>query len=240
MPTHIYKPIDILGWIALALFTIAISRYSNIDLAVSSWFYDAGTSSFPLKDSLLFTRVFHDGTRKISTGLWLLCCFITWRSRRTEAFLGWLFIVVTALLTVTINGWFKRHSMHSCPWSLTEFGGSADYFRAFETLPAVPGPGRCLPSGHAAVGFMWIPLIYACALWRPQHLRNALLIIVPFALFCGGIQVARGAHLVTHVMWTAVICGLTTSLSFHAYQYRFYVGTVFLHISQRLQAETDR
>ena len=62
MPAHIYKPIDILGWIALALFTIAISRYSNIDLAVSSWFYDAGTSSFPLKDSLLFTRVFHDGT----------------------------------------------------------------------------------------------------------------------------------------------------------------------------------
>ena len=240
MPAHIYKPIDILGWIALALLTITVSRYSNIDLAVSSWFYDTSTGSFPLKDTFLFSRILHDGTRELSIGLWLLCSVITWRARHTEAFLGWLFVILTALLAVGINGWFKHNSMHSCPWSLTEFGGSADYFRAFETLPAIPGPGRCLPSGHAAVGFMWIPLIYACALWRPQHLRNALLIIVPFALFCGGIQVARGAHFVTHVMWTAVICGITTSLSFHAYQYRFYVGTVFLHIGQRLQAETAR
>ncbi len=235
-----HKPIDTLAWLSLALLTIAISRYSNIDLTVSSWFYDVSTSSFPLKDTFLFSRIFHDGTRKVSTGLWLLCCFITWRSRRTEAFLGWLFVVVTALLAVTINGWFKHHSMHSCPWSLSDFGGNADYFRAFEALPEIPGPGRCLPSGHAAVGFMWIPLIYACALWRPQHLRKALLIIVPFSLFCGGIQVARGAHFVTHVMWTAVICGLSTSLSFHAYQYRDFVGKALSQISQRFHTETVR
>ena len=240
MPAHIYKPIDILGWIALALLTITVSRYSNIDLAVSSWFYDTSTGSFPLKDTFLFSRILHDGTREFSIGLWLLCSVITWRARHTEAFLGWLFVILTALLAVGINGWFKHNSMHSCPWSLTEFGGSADYFRAFETLPAIPGPGRCLPSGHAAVGFMWIPLIYACALWRPQHLCKALLIIVPFAVLCGGIQVARGAHFVTHVMWTAVVCGLTTSLSFHAYQYRAYVSAVLSHIGQRLHAETVR
>lgn len=231
-------PIDTLGWLGLGLLAVLLSRYTNIDLIVSNWFFDQHTGEFPLRNTFLFSRVLHDGTHKISLALWLACWIMAWRARQTEALFGWIFVIATAFIAVSINGWFKHHSMHSCPWSLTEFGGEADYFRALSTLPPIPGPGRCLPSGHAGVGFMWIPMIYACATWWPRYLRKATTLIVLFALFCGGIQVARGAHFVTHIIWTAVICGLTTSLSFHVYQYRAYLSAAILRISQRLRAES--
>ncbi len=235
LPTLHSRPYDLLAWFGLGLLTIALSRYTNVDLISSSWFFDANTGEFPLRDSFLFARVFHDGTHNLSSMLWLGCWIMAWRSRHTESFFGWLFVIISALIAVSINGYFKHQSLHSCPWSLSEFGGTADYFRAFSTLPAIPGPGRCLPSGHAGVGFGWIAMIYACTKWWPQHVRKTVIIVLAFSLFCGGIQVARGAHFITHVLWTAVICGTSVSICFHLYQYRHGLGKILVMVGQRLQ-----
>ena len=106
-----------------------------------------------------------------------------------------------------INGWFKHVSTHSCPWSLTLFGGEADYFRMLAPLPAHPGSGGCSPSGHAGNGFMWIAAVYAAALWRPAWTRPLAVSVAVFGTLCAAAQIVRGAHFLSHVLLALALCG---------------------------------
>jgi membrane-associated PAP2 superfamily phosphatase len=239
-PLLLRWPIDTLFWMALAFSAVLLSRESNWDMTVANWFFDAAQQRFPLRDSLLWTSIFHDGSKKLTIALWLGMAAWAWREHRYQRATPWVFALITSVLAVGINGWLKAHSAHSCPWALSALGGTADYFRLLDATPDNPGPGHCLPSGHAAVGFMWIPLMYVVACWWPEQLRRITIFVISFGLFCGGIQIARGAHFPSHVIMAAAVCGLTTSLSFHAYQYRAYLGTAMLRISQRLRAESTK
>ena len=57
------------------------------------------------------------------------------------------YAVGAALLCVGLLWWLKQSTGVSCPWSVTEFGGSAAV--ADPGQPFLPKPGRCWPSGAA-------------------------------------------------------------------------------------------
>lgn len=231
-------PIDTLLWLGLALLAVIISRETNWDITISSWFYDATQAQFPLKDKALWSSFFHKGSKDLTIVIWLGIATLAWREHRYKRAAPWFFVLITSLLAVSINGWLKAQSAHSCPWALTIFGGTADYFRLLSPIPDNSGPGHCLPSGHSAVGFMWIPLIYVAACWWPKQLRRASIAVLSFGLFCSGIQIARGAHFVTHTLMAAAVCGIITSLCFHAYQFRAFLSTVITYIGNRLRVES--
>lgn len=74
-------------------------------------------------------------------------------------------------------------------------------FPLFGAVPALPGPGRCFPGGHASSGFAVMALFF---LFYPQRPRLA------WCCWCGGIalgmlmgfgQIMRGAHFLTHNLW---------------------------------------
>ena len=65
------------------------------------------------------------------------------------------------------------------------------------------GSGRCFSSGHATKGFAFLTQFF---LWRPFNRRRARLWLTAamlFGLAMGALQVVRGAHYVSHVLWTA-------------------------------------
>ncbi|MEK6789202.1 MAG: phosphatase PAP2 family protein [Pseudomonadota bacterium] len=212
------RPYDLLPWLALAAFTVFLSRYSNIDWQVASYFHGPSAGGFPLRNDELWLAA-HSLTRQISMLLWLmLLAFTAHRVRhgeRTERVQAGIFILLASAIALAVNGLLKTHSVHSCPWSLSAFGGKADFFRLLDPLPANPGSGGCLPSGHAAVGFMWWPVVYACIRWRPSLTAIAFAVVIAFGAFCGLIQIMRGAHFVSHVLMTAAVTGGCTSLTFH-------------------------
>lgn len=220
---------DLLLWLLLAAFTVVWSRYSQLDLQISQHFYDPAIAAFPLRNDPFWSGA-HALTRNLGTLLWLLLFAFTLREIRqhgsTDRIQAGSFILLASAVALSVNGFLKTHSVHSCPWNLTVFGGHADYFRLLDALPAHPGNGGCLPSGHAAVGFMWWPLVYACARWRPRFTSLAFLIVLAFGAFCGYLQVVRGAHLVSHVLLAASVTGLCTSALFHACtRHRFWQPT---------------
>lgn len=209
---------DLLLWLLLVLLTVCWSRESNFDWQVTSIFYDSATQSFPLRNGSIWSTA-HSLTRNLSTVLWVLLLVFTIRQARlkgsTDTVKAGAFILLASAVALGINGVLKTHSMHSCPWNLAAFGGQADFFRLLDPVPLNAGSGGCLPSGHAAVGFMWWPVVYACARWRPSLTPLAFIIVLAFGAICGYMQIARGAHFVSHVLMAAAVTGGTTSLIFH-------------------------
>ncbi|HZW13228.1 MAG TPA: phosphatase PAP2 family protein, partial [Noviherbaspirillum sp.] len=102
----------------------------------------------------------------------------------------------------------KAGSIHHCPWSLSRYGGFAPYLRIFDNLPIGASAGHCFPAGHASSA-LWLPSI--ATFWLPEQPRKARVafaatLLPGFAL--GLAQQARGAHFLTHTLWSVWIAVL--------------------------------
>jgi membrane-associated PAP2 superfamily phosphatase len=139
-----------------------------------------------MRDAWAFDVVGHKGLKWLMVAFWVFC--VAWRPLRRGA----LYMAVIAAVVVTL----KHYSPYSCPWDLFEYGGTK------------PDTGRCLPAGHPLVGFSLFGLYLALRGRRaaPYALAAALLI----GFLAGAIQVARGAHFPSHVLWTAWVAWAVT------------------------------
>jgi membrane-associated PAP2 superfamily phosphatase len=156
----------------------------------------------------------HDGGRWLSGAV--LLALVADACRRHAAGPGraqrWqaLGVVLLGLIVVPT---LKRASSTSCPWDLAEFGGQAAYVPHWSWGVADGGPGHCFPSGHAVAAFAFFALYFLWRPYRPAWARAWLLgTLVAGAVF-GAAQVLRGAHFVSHVLWSAWICWLVAALA---------------------------
>ena len=95
-----------------------------------------------------------------------------------------------------------------CPWDLREFGGAARHVSHWSGL-ADGGAGHCFPAGHAATGFSFFAGYFA---FRRTDRRQALawLAAAGFSgLLLGLGQQWRGAHFMSHTLWSGVVCWCT-------------------------------
>jgi len=85
------------------------------------------------------------------------------------------------------------------------------------------GPGRgghCFPSGHASGGFALLALYFAA---YPHVTKNAWRFLLPGILLgtsFGLAQQLRGAHFLSHDVWTAFLCWFMSLLIFSLFQGR--------------------
>jgi membrane-associated PAP2 superfamily phosphatase len=109
------------------------------------------------------------------------------------------------VLLPTLIAFSKRFSSVPCPWDLARYGGDAVY-RHNLSYPVGPAEiGHCFPAGHASGGFALLALYfaaYASARFPAVYLLPGILVGVVFALA----QQARGAHFISHDLWTLSIC----------------------------------
>lgn len=165
-------------------------RLAGLDHAVTGFFYDPAGGGFQLRDAWSLKTLGHDGLKWVMVGVWTGC--LAWKRLRRGALL-----MAAAAIVVTL---LKQASPYSCPWDLVSWGGSAE----------PPGPGRCLPAGHPVSGFMLFGLYFALWRERPRAARAALVAAWVIGLTAGAVQVARGAHFVSHVLWTAWVAWAVT------------------------------
>jgi membrane-associated PAP2 superfamily phosphatase len=181
---------------------IVLWEIQGWDRSVSQLFGNA--SGFALRDAWFTETVLHSGGRVLA-GIVLALLVVdlvrTPTAGPTRAQRGyWLGAIVAALTLVPA---LKRFSLTSCPWNLVEFGGTAEYVPHWLAGVADGGPGHCFPSGHAVSAFAFFGLYF---LWRPHRPRAARLVMAAVLLLgtlYGFGQLARGAHFVSHTMWSA-------------------------------------
>lgn len=189
----------LLGWDATGL-DLAIARLAG------------GAEGFALRHHWLLTDVLHDGGRRLSWLLALVLCAGVWLPFGPLVRLGSserLRLAGGALAAAFAVTALKRLSPVSCPWDLDTFGGVAHFVPHWRWIPD-GGAGHCFPAGHAASGFSFFGGWFA---FRDVDLPTArawLASALGIGLLFGLAQQARGAHFLSHTLWTAWICWCVT------------------------------
>jgi membrane-associated PAP2 superfamily phosphatase len=167
-----------------------------------------GDEFFPLRDSFLLTRVLHDGARRLAWAAATLLSVAVWWPvgplRRLDVQTR-AQVAVTGLLAPLAVSALKWFSVTSCPWDLSIFGGVARYFSHWSAI-ADGGSGHCFPAGHASAGFGFIGGYFAFRQVAPNISRAWLHGSLAAGTVLGIAQQVRGAHFMSHTLWTAFIC----------------------------------
>jgi membrane-associated PAP2 superfamily phosphatase len=195
-------------WIATlaGLLGLGLLEATSLDLALARLAYDPSRGVFPLREHVLTTRVSHDGLKLVAVAVfgWILVSI--WRpvgllARLDRGRRVYLFIAVAVCL-ITVSA-LKRGSALHCPWALLEFGGAHRYLRLFDAVPDGWQRGACFPAGHALSAFAYIGGYFA---WRDVDRRVArawLIAVIVAGAWAGVSQQLRGAHFLSHTLWTA-------------------------------------
>ncbi len=199
-----------LRWTLAGLLLVLAWDASGLDLALAHW--SGSADGFALRSNWFLLQIAHEGARRLA---WLAVLGLTlcvWRPvgvlrrlphARREQLVAGIFmslIVISAL---------KYISDTSCPWDLAEFGGLARHVSHWALGQADGGSGHCFPAGHATTGFALLSGYFALR----RHAARAACIWLATALVLGlamGLaQQMRGAHFMSHTLWTGWLCWLT-------------------------------
>lgn len=180
---------------------------SGLDLVVSAAF--GGPAGFAWRNHWLTRDLLHEGGRLLGWTLFALVLVdaahpLVPGPRRDERWLGVLLVLASLVLVPAL----KRSSASSCPWDLQPFGGAAPWVPHWLPGAVDGGPGHCFPSGHAVAAFAFVGLWFAWRRSRPRLARAVLAAVLVAGALFGAAQVARGAHFVSHVLWSAWLCAV--------------------------------
>ncbi|MBI2769329.1 MAG: phosphatase PAP2 family protein [Burkholderiales bacterium] len=201
-------------WIAASLLLLLAWDASGLDLTMARW--PGGPSGFSLQDNWLLDKVLHGGVKPLPwlAALWLLAG-IWWptgvlrRLRRPER----VQLLLTTLLAVLVIEVFKSTSTTSCPWDLVEFGGHARYISHWSWGVKDGGGGHCFPAGHASSALCFIGGYVVLRPTAPRLAAAWLAVVLLAGLVLGLSQQLRGAHFMSHTLWTAWLCWTTAWLA---------------------------
>ena len=193
-------------WLGLSLLALLAWDFSGLNLWLTRTVGSA--QGFAWRDAWVLRTLLHEGGRALALVVVLLMlCWDAWRpwlpgpSRALRAY--WLAVMVLSALVVPA---LKRASLSSCPWDLSEFGGIAIYRSHWWLTVADGGPGGCFPSGHTVSALAFFGLYFLWRDTRPQLARGLLWAVLGAGALFTAAQVLRGAHFVSHGLWSAWLC----------------------------------
>jgi membrane-associated PAP2 superfamily phosphatase len=195
-----------------ALINIAIGQFTDIDLQIEDYYFDAATHQFLWKNNWFANDFMHGYVKQVI--MWsgklliivvLLDIVFRWKVLQGLTRIRLRFIALASVIIPFITGTIKATSALHCPWDEVRYGGLAPFLRLFDTVPAGMQPGHCFPAGHATVG-LWLAAL--CVFWLPNKPKTAFAVFlaglsVGFAL--GWVQQMRGAHFLFHTLWSTWI-----------------------------------
>jgi membrane-associated PAP2 superfamily phosphatase len=195
--------------ITLALLMLLLAwEASGLDMPLAQLAGDV--HGFAWRDNWLLSNVLHEFARRASWALALGLCLVVWWP------VGWfkqistaqrLQLASTALLAALVVTALKGLSTTSCPWDLQNFGGLARYAPHWHSWGATDGgSGHCFPAGHASSGFSFIGGYFAFQAYNRRLALGWLIAAVTAGLVLGVAQQLRGAHFMSHTLWTGWLC----------------------------------
>ena len=179
----------------------------GLDLPLARW---AGSAQgFAWRGSPALVLWLHEVPRALSMVLVLLLVAGTvwpWGFLRRMAGRDRVQLVLSILGAIALSTLVKRLSDTSCPWDLAEFGGVARYVSHWTWGVRDGGPGHCFPAGHASAALGFVAGWFVLRRVAPNIATAWLVAALTAGMLLGLAQQARGAHYMSHTLWTAWIC----------------------------------
>ncbi|MBK5970226.1 phosphoesterase PA-phosphatase [Thiorhodovibrio winogradskyi] len=192
-------------WIAFFAFADIFLAFPQLDVAVSSVFFDSKAGFWI--NGLWWERLLYYSLDVVLVAVVIGLIAAWWRGRRRAskgrsrqgpsgrqlALLIALLVLVPGLL---VNQGLKENLGRARPINLTDFGGSQIFTPAF--IPS-PEQGGSFSSGHAAAAFFIV--VVAAELASARSIWFAL--ALGYALAIGFIRIASGGHFLSDVIASA-------------------------------------
>ena len=198
--------INLFGLVASGIAFAWIARSGTFDFWVAQHFFDPATRTFPLEHNRALFFWGHTVLKKISVVAWLICIGLALASIRVRKLQSWRQVLLTFIVMGGLASWLvqslKGASPHSCPYDLAVFGGSDYWFPLFDAVTTIVHKGQCWPGGHASAGFVLIAGYFALREKAPVWARRVLVFSLVLGTVMSAVQVVRGAHFVSHNLWS--------------------------------------
>lgn len=198
--------INLAGLLLSGLLFTWIARNGALDFWLAQQFFDPLVQRFPLRDSHSLELWGHTVLKTATVLVWVICIVLVLASSWVQALRPWrrhLFVfVIMAGCAAYVVQTLKGASVHSCPWDINVFGGSAQWFPLFGVSGSPAGPGLCWPGGHASGGFALAAAYFVLRDSRPHSARWMLAIGLLFGCVMSIVQMVRGAHFLSHNLWS--------------------------------------
>lgn len=191
-------------------------RNTDLDLKISSWFYDQSSREWAWFFWGPCTTFYRKGIYPpfllggcggimFVYGLWFRAAK-SWR--RAGLFLVLLMAIGPGLI---VNLVFKTHWGRARPHEVQEFGGRHPY-----SPVGTPGPmlnrNSSFPSGHAALAFYMIAPAFLVGRKRPQLATVLFILGILYGLGMSLTRVAQGGHFASDVLWSGGIMYLVAAI----------------------------
>lgn len=194
----------------VALISVAIViTVADLDRTVADYFYLLQGHSWAWKDAWIAEVLFHRGARALS----LMLVLVLLAFAIASYFGGWLTVHKKALfyLFFATSGssflvsFLKSSLAVSCPWEFERYGGNLIYSNVVEQFFLRNGAG-CFPAGHASAGYAWVSCYFFGLYYQSKWSRAGLIIPLFAGLVLGLVQQIRGAHFISHDVFTLALC----------------------------------
>lgn len=169
-----------------------------------------------LRNSFATTTLIHETGKALSILAWLVVVAMAIAANRMPRLRPWrgplVRLALSLLLATMLVTTLKHLTRMDCPWDLRAYGGSRPYIDLFTARPAGLKAGGCFPAGQASAGYGWVALYFFFLPLRPRWRYLGLAIGLAAGALFGIAQQLRGAHFMSHDVWTLMICWITALL----------------------------
>jgi membrane-associated PAP2 superfamily phosphatase len=195
--------------LAVAILVLSSLERSGADLWLADRWYAFEGYRWALRDHWLVSQVIHHDGREMLAGLGMVLAIVLVLSHRLPRMQNWrrpvAYLLTCMVVLPALIAGFKHFSSAPCPWDLLRYGGRLPYHPSLSYFFGSTGTGHCFPAGHASGGFALLALYFAAYLYTRYpaiYLLPGFLVGFTFAFG----QEARGAHFISHDLWTLSLC----------------------------------
>lgn len=195
---------------------LLIGNASDLDLRLADLYFDRARMQFPWRHAWLTEQFNHVWVKRVMVvlGTFFLLLTVADLVRPLKRIAPWrpqLRVIAMVAIAVPLSvSLLKDVAASHCPWDLARYGGNHPYVTLLGSVPAGTMPGKCMPAGHAS-GSLW--MVALAVLWLPRRPRAAALaftVLLGAGFIVGWLQQMRGAHFLTHTLWSMWIAAALT------------------------------
>lgn len=212
--THLALPLGVLALL------IAAESLGGWNERWADYLFAAQGHRWAWRDAFLTETLAHRAGHALSVLTWCATLVAWIVAMRRETLRAWRrplgYLLLSVLVATSLVGFIKHWSNMDCPWDLARYGGARPFIGLLGTRPVGLSRGICFPAGHASSGYAWVALYFFLAVVKPRWRWIGLGMGLGTGLVFGLSQQLRGAHFLSHDLWTLAICWTVAALLFRA------------------------
>ncbi|MFB2643606.1 phosphatase PAP2 family protein [Shewanella bicestrii] len=209
-------------WLVFAVIIFWLElTHADMRFASLLFHWQGGVDSWPLRGHWLTENLLHVTGRNLVILLAVVvvsCIGLSFRIDKLHPYRkGFIYLFCSVLASVVLVRLGKSLTHMTCPWDVLEFGGRMMHSSLFARLPEGAEFGQCFPGGHSSGGFAWVASYYVLKEYRPAYAKAGLIFGIVLGAVFGFAQELRGAHFLSHDLWSLAIAWTSASLLYYGF-----------------------